>query len=600
MGVAKILIVEDMTIVAMDIKENLIKLGYQVLDIISTGEGAVSYAIEHCPDLILMDIKLKNMVDGISAAKAILEEIDVPIVFLTSYSDQETLERAMGVKSYGYIIKPFESRNLLSTIEMALHQHRQEKVFHEKLDWLLTILNSIGDAVIAADEQGQVTFINPTAQFLTGWSASDAMGKDLNKIFVVIDENTGQLMEDQFIRVMNEGSIFCPTSSMLLLNRSGERIPIDNTVAPIKNAKGVITGAVIVFRDCSERRKAEAEINYLSFHDKLTGLYNRAYFEDQMRRLDTERQLPISIIMGDLNNLKLTNDAFGHNEGDKLLSYTAEVLRNTCRREDVVARWAGDEFTILLPQTEEKVAWAICERITRNCSLLPADPIRPSIALGVASKTSLFQDMHEVMSQAEDKMYRNKLLNMKEIRNSVIASLVKALEELKVEPEGHSWRMQQLAVDLGYFMGLSDYLLDELVLAVALHDIGKITIPIHILQKGKELNSFEMEILQKYPEKGYRLVNVSDELSHIAPIILSVQERWDGKGYPQGAKGEEIPLLARIIAVINVYDLLTNQRIYKPAVSSQEALAELERYSGSQFDHLVVTQFVKMIQGQIG
>lgn len=330
--------------------------------------------------------------------------------------------------------------------------------------------------------------------------------------------------------------------------------------------------------------QSEEEIRYLSYHDKLTGLYNRTFFEEELKRISTGRQLPLGLIIGDVNGLKLINDAMGHLEGDKVLIKAAEIFRESCRQDDIVSRWGGDEFIVLLPRCDGVTTFRVFERINDSFISINSLPIQINISLGMAIQNSLDQDIRDVIREAEEKMYRNKLLESRSTRGSLIKSLEKTLWERSHETEEHCRRMQEIAQRIGRALKLTDSELDNLKLLAALHDIGKIAIPGSILDKPGILLPEEWETVKNHSEIGYRIALSSPELASIAEAILHHHECWDGSGYPLGLKGERIPLLSRIIAIADSYDVMTNGRPYKKAVSKKEALAEIKRCAGTQFD----------------
>lgn len=592
---ARILIVEDESIVAEDVQDILKSSGYVVLGVATSGEEAVQKAALTHPDLVLMDVVLRGKLDGVVAAEQIRSRFNIPVVYLTAYSDDKTLERSKITEPYGYILKPFEERELHTTIEMALYKHKMESRLRESERWLATTLKSIGDAVIATDNKGCMTFMNPVAEALTGWGQEEAIGKDLKDIFNIINEKTREAVEDPVTKVLREGAIIGLANHSILIAKDGIETPIDDSAAPIKDDKGNVIGVVLVFRDITERRQAEEQVKYLSFHDKLTGIYNRAYFEEELKRLDTERQLPLSLIMGDVNGLKLVNDAFGHREGDKMLSKVAQIIKDACRKEDIVSRWGGDEFAVVLPRTNRETAIEICERIWKTCSEGYDGPIRPNVAMGTSTKENVSRDIQEILKEAEDMMYRKKLVENVSVRSSIIFSLHKTLQKRICETEEHTRRLQNKALQMGHALRLSESQLSELTLVALLYDIGKIAIPDEILIKPGPLSPEEWENMKKHPEIGFRIAQSSYELAHLAEAILAHHERWDGTGYTRGLKGNEIPLISRIIAIVNAYYVMIFGRPYKKPITQQEALEELKKYAGSQFDPQLVNIFIKIV-----
>ena len=344
------------------------------------------------------------------------------------------------------------------------------------------------------------------------------------------------------------------------------------------------------------RHDTDQRIRILSFHDQLTGLYNRYFLGEEMERLNTKRQMPLTVIMADVNSLKLVNDTYGHNRGDELLKTAADIIRNSCRKEDIIARWGGDEFVVLLPQTAADEARLICKRIAEGCKGAFVEDVPVSIALGIATKVSETINISETLQEAEKEMYREKLTESRSIKSKVITSLLKTLTEKSFETDEHTRGMQRIAKIIGAKLNLPDSEMQRLELLITLHDIGKIKIPEAILTKSSSLTDDEWETIRKHPEIGCRIAMATEQFAHVADDILAHHERWDSSGYPKGLKGKSIPLLARITAIADAYEVMSHGRPYKKAMSNNEIFAEFKRCSGTQFDPELVEIFLLILE----
>jgi len=345
-----------------------------------------------------------------------------------------------------------------------------------------------------------------------------------------------------------------------------------------------------------ERIYSQKELKYKTFHDSLTDLYNRSYLEEEMQRLDTERQLPISLIMVDVNGMKIVNDTYGHEKGDELLIKVADILRENTRDEDIVSRWAGDEFVILLPQTEAEKAEEIGRRIKKACEGAEFGDIPITLGIGIAAKRNIEERFEDVLKRADKRMYKDKLTQTNSAENRLVMNMLNTLAAKSAETKEHAMRMTELAHRIGDEVGMSAEQLKRLSLLATLHDIGKITISEDILTKPEKLSDKEWQIFKEHPERGHKIIKAADDFAHIAKEVLHHHEKWDGTGYPKGLEGKEIPLLSRIIAIVDAYDVMTTGRPYRELMSKEEALEEIEDCAGSQFDPELAKQFVKMMQ----
>jgi len=466
-----------------------------------------------------------------------------------------------------------------------------EKQIAEERMLLKTTLHSIGDAVISTDAKGRIDIMNLKAQTLTGWSGEEAKGKSLEEVFSIVDEASGQAGEDVIRQVLSAETERFLDEETMLRSKNGALVPIEADAAPIRDETGLTTGGVIVFRDCGEKKKRLEKIRYLSYHDQLTGLYNRRFFEEEMERLNTEEFLPLTLAVADVNGLKLTNDAFGHLAGDELLRIVASVFRDGCRNGDVVARVGGDEFVMLFPKTDREKGEKILQQIQGKFSQMMLDNTVVSVSIGWEEKTDVEQPIAEIFSKAEDQMYHKKLTESQSMRSKTIEVILKTLNETNPREKIHSEKVAEISRRIGKTLNLSEDQLKEIELAALMHDIGKIAISNTLLNKPGRLTAGEFEEVKRHPEIGYHILKSVDAYAGFAEHALSHHERWDGTGYPRGIAGEEIPLIARIISVADALEAMTALRPYKKPFSEEEAFLELQRCAGTQFDPSIVKVF---------
>ena len=451
-----------------------------------------------------------------------------------------------------------------------------------------TTLKSIGDGVISTDQHGKIVLLNTVSEELTGWKQETVAGKPFEEVFKIINEITREKSANPVIKALQLKKVISLENHTLLITKSGAEIPIEDSAAPITDKSGNIVGTVVVFRDCTEKKEKQEKIEFLSYHDQLTGLYNRHFFEEELARLDVDRNLPFSIAMVDVNGLKLTNDAFGHEVGDMLLKSVAETLKNECRSDDIISRVGGDEFVILLPKTTHEDADLIVSRILKAVDDQRIDNIIVSVSIGLETKETSHQDIKEVFSKAEDNMYRNKITESQSMRNQTIKVIMHTLHESNSREKIHSERVSKLCRKIGEVMKLDNGVLKELELAGLMHDIGKIAINNDILNKPGKLTESEYDEIKKHPEISYHILKSADVYTRLAEYVLSHHERWDGNGYPRGLSGEEIPLAARIISVADAYEAMTANRPYKEPLTHEQAINELKKCSGTQFSPEIV------------
>lgn len=501
-----------------------------------------------------------------------------------------TLER-------GKVIKWSESDKpilMLGTLVDISDVVKMRETLHVEKELFKTTLLSVGDGVIATDSNGRIIIMNQVAEFLTGWKLSETQGVAFNKIFNVIYEHSRETCEDVANEVLKTGEVV-EVGDIILISKDGRELPIEKTASPIKNSSDKITGTVIVFRDFTEKKEKQKEVEYLSFHDHLTGLYNRRYMDDALDRMDTERNLPFAIMVLDVNGLKLTNDAFGHEMGDALLTAVADIIRKSCRVDDVICRTGGDEFAILLPNTDHKTAEEIKARIISHAAETTLESVIVSVAVGYQVKETVEKSIRDVLTQADNQMYRDKMQYGKAMRNQTVETVLRNVNQKYDREKTHTERVSQYAEKIAIAMGRSEKDIEQARIAGILHDIGKIIVPAEVLNKSEPLSEDEWEEIHKHPVTSYHILKAVDEYAAFAGAVLYHHERMDGKGYPKGLKGDEIPLLSKILCVADAFESMTSDRTYRSKMSKEDAVLELRRCSGTQFDPDVVEVFITKV-----
>lgn len=384
-----------------------------------------------------------------------------------------------------------------------------------------------------------------------------------------------------------------------IITATGGKKWVLETSQGVYNAQGEVEAIEGIIVDITESKRRSLQIEYMNDHDALTGLYNRPYFEEAKSCLDREGMLPLAIILTDINSLKLINDAFGIESGDRMIRKAADILKACCGENDVLARTGGDEFSILAPNAGHQSAeWLITSiraafELYNTAIADKTQVINLSIAFSVKEQAET--GMTEVIKQAEDSLSRQKLLDKRSHHNAMLASIMATMYERSFETEEHAERIAQISIRIGSKMNLQQRQLDELHLFSMLHDIGKIGIHDQILKKPGKLTDEEWSEMRKHPEIGYRIAMSTPELSTVAEYILTHHERWDGKGYPRGISGLEIPLLSRILAVADAYDAMTEDRVYHKGMPKEQAIEEIRQNAGTQFDPAIVDVFEEVI-----
>lgn len=464
---------------------------------------------------------------------------------------------------------------------------------------LSVTLDSIGDGVVAVDKRGAISMLNREAARLTGWNEDKAVGRPFYDVFRLKHDKTGEPVLSPIESVLENKEAALLSSHALIVPKGGRAIPISDSASPIMDESGRLYGAVMVFRDVSRDREREEQITYLSYHDALTRLYNRRFAETGIKRLDTERNLPFSVIMGDVNGLKLTNDIFGHPAGDSLLAAVSAVMRQCCGNAGIPTRWGGDEFLILMPGADEAKASAMMMKIDEAFALAN-DAGRPiSVSFGCATKRNKNENIQKTIQRADKRMYHNKLTRSKAYRMAIIGMLPVLMDEKIHEMKGHCDRLKKLCDRMEKIANLPNEEMKKLLLLCEAHDVGMVGVRKEILYKKEPLTADEMEEIREHASIGYRIAQGAPELQPIAEYIFCHHEQWDGGGYPRGVSGLDIPRLVRIFSVVNFYDSYAFGFGNIPAIGEKAAFDATVRRAGSEFDPEIVEIFVAAMKDDV-
>ncbi|MBM7868288.1 diguanylate cyclase [Heliobacterium gestii] len=358
------------------------------------------------------------------------------------------------------------------------------------------------------------------------------------------------------------------------------------------------TSVLMLLRDVTEICLSHEQVQFLRRHDLMTGVYNRMYFQEMIAGPAPHTSGAQGIFMCDLDGLKLINDTLGHAVGDETLLVVATALRKTFAGEnDVVARIGGDEFAVLCDLSEraslESAISAFLGRIEEYCRDHPQLPVNVSVGWAIQNDSS--KHLSDVCKEAEHAMNRQKMHQRQSLRSAIVKTMMKALEARDQITEEHTQRLQELVEKIGRRLGLSWTQLADLRLFARFHDIGKVGIPDHILNKPTALTDEEYALMKRHSLIGYRIACESPDLAPISYLILTHHEWWDGRGYPLGIQGEAIPLECRILAIVDAFDVMTNDRPYRKAMSPDAAMSSIRRCSGIQFDPNLVESAMEVI-----
>lgn len=433
------------------------------------------------------------------------------------------------------------------------------------------ILEYMGTPLILFDYEGFVADTN----------------RDMRKLFPVLDKQEGRISMMDFLQIGSFKELRNTNTDQAFEWENpgdvGARMYHCDFIC-LQDKKGRCIGHLLVMKNLETER------------DMLTGLYSKNSFYAEMDKLMARQIYPVTVVVCNANGIGLVNDVFGWKKGNELLRQAADLLRENLPQSAILARLADGDMAAAFSEVEQEYAERLFENIREQYRRINDTGMNTDIEYGIAVIRDETKSLDEALKEAGESMGTKKLMNQSSQKSSLLDSLTQTLTESDYETEEHVERTREMAVRLGKAMRLSDGDLGKLALLAVLHDIGKIAIPHAILLKPGKLTEEEWEVMKTHTEKGYRIANASKELQPIGQYILHHHERWDGGGYPGGLAGEEIPLLSRIITVVDSHDVMVHDRPYHKAMSEKEAEEELRRCAGTQFDPKLVEIFLKVLE----
>lgn len=579
-----ILIVEDSTTVAEQLKDLITAMGYTCVGIVKTGEEAIEMSKQEDVDVILMDIWLEGELNGLQAATVIGKKDEKPVIFLTSSSDMSLMDTLKISNGSSFMVKPVNGVELQFNIELSLIKAENNRLLKNQKRWQEAILESVVDGVIAEDEEGKISYINTPGRNLLGIKG-DYIGKKTEDYFHAFIKETGEPVEDE----PTNGNVECR-----IVTHLDKHYSVIMKIANILTARGEYLGRAVTLTNISDEIELQGRVNFLTFHDSMTGLYNRNYLDEEIDRLNTTRQLPISIIMADLNGLKIANDLMGHAEGDEVIRMSADVLRNATRTEDIVARIGGDEFMIFLPETSAEEAEIICQRILSSSQrrMTKLGPL--SLAVGHYTKYEAAENIRLCMTKADEDMYAKKSQMKAKFYDEVFNHLYRKMTEHPYEGMKIVSKVRDIMAEMCLLDPLTRPFVKEAVMLSEVYDIGMICLDEDVYQM-RIFSDNDKKMTRRHCETGTRISELSPHYSRVSKYILYHHHRYDGLGSTDSVKGDAIPLLARMLAVADSFVAMTGDRLYREPMTIKQAAKEVAKGSGNQFDPWVVDLFFKAV-----
>ena len=547
---------------------------------------------------IIMSFFLGVLVFLILIARSMTE----PLQFAVNYAQGIANGNYTGVMPKSYLRRKDEigsmANALLKMQDSIANSIYEKELSREQLqkekDFLNTVLITIEDGILVLDEAGKIRMTNHAALTILKKAEADIIEKSHSRILALTDKN-GICYQENLIDQTIRSRQSAPRRESYLVTGE-ETILIEESASPIKDQNHQLNGIVYIFRDITQTMIRQKEIEFLSYHDQLTGLYNRRCFEEESQKLVEERRFPISIIISDLNALKLSNDAFGHLVGDQLIVSYSNVLKNVFREKDLVYRIGGDEFAVLLPDTPEKEAKNCIARVRKELENVKVDQIPVTAAFGVGVVSENGSSLAEVFRRADEAMYKQKLSDYAQVKRAIINQIILANYETQPEKRIEINRCTTMMRNYMRWHKMDQAISQKMLKLALVHDIGNITVRSDILNKIEDLTSSEWMEIKNHPVSGYHILKNIDQYADVAEYVLTHHEWYNGAGYPRGISGKKIPFESRLLAFVSDYAAMTTTRTYRNAFTKSEAISILKNDQGSRYDPELLNDFLKFLE----
>lgn len=477
---------------------------------------------------------------------------------------------------YGEIVKE------LSIIYDVTKQKQMEEVISKSERKYRNLFEKGPTLLIQLDSEGKIITVNKAALSVLEFRKHELMGMPLAQLVI---EPTGAVLTarlNEAYQTPTELSIRNKSNQVVTLSVLNHGMEVDDFTQEY----------YLVGQNITQMRANEKQIQYLSYHDQLTGLYNGNYFDAYLKELNDETERHYAVVLGQLYQLKRTCELFGEKLGEELVLAVTEILKNSCRQTDIVCRVDEDLFAMILPDADDHVAMTVCTRVTESCEQCTELLVLPQMSMGHGSKSNSEMTIEKVLKQAACRQESSMKAIVQPLRSDKLISLKDKLETKTLESADHCKRVQEYSVALARKLGLSESQIDQVSIASYFHDVGRMGVSSDILLKQGALTDEEWVQMQQHSEFGYNVLLSCGNVDEIALAIRHHHEHWDGTGYPSGLKGLEIPLVSRIVTLADAYDVMTNDRIYSRSMTKHEAIEEIMRCKGSQFDPTLVDAFI--------